>query len=75
MFVLLFTASDADLNSAVAFCLSWNSFVDATGIFLNLVLYSAQSVFIVLCHVRETMPTIFRRYQVSFSKILFCFIP
>lgn len=46
VFVLLFTASDAGLNSAVVFCPSWNSFVDSTGIFLNLGLYSAQSVFL-----------------------------
>lgn len=36
--VPLFTALDADLNSAIAFCLSWNSFVDSTGFFLNLCL-------------------------------------
>lgn len=41
VFVLLFAASDADSSSAVAFCLSWNSFVDSTGFFLNLCLYSA----------------------------------
>lgn len=71
--ILLSTSLDADFHSAIAFCLSCDSFVDSMGFFLNLCLGFSS----VYCHCSLSSHrdcVIFCRYQVSFLNNFILFL-